>query len=128
MHDAQARLSQRLADRNKFRMLETSSIYFDSGKSELRNEDMNELEGVAKALKADANVILELQGFADPRGNDRDNNELARERVEAVIRYLVQRHGIELRQLRAVAMGKVALVAGELMARGHARSGDEPRV
>ncbi len=112
-HGAQARLSQRLADRNKFRVLETGSIYFDSGKTDIRDRDMNELEDAAKALKADANVILELQGFADPRGNDRDNNELARERVEAVIRYLVQRHGIELRQLRAVAMGKVALVGGE---------------
>ena len=112
-HEAQARLSQRLADRNKFRLQETRSIYFDSGKAEIRNQDMNELEDVAKALKADANAVLELQGFADPRGNDRDNNELARERVEAVIRYLVQPHGIELRQLRAVAMGTVALVAGE---------------
>jgi len=33
--------------------------------------------------------------------------------VEAAARYLVQRHGIELRQLRAFAMGKVALAAGE---------------
>jgi outer membrane protein OmpA-like peptidoglycan-associated protein len=109
-HDAQARLAQRLADRNKFRLLDTSSIYFDSGKTDIRDRETNELENAAKTLKADANVILELQGFADPRGNDRDNNELARERVEVVIRYLVQRHGIELRQLRAVAMGKVALV------------------
>jgi len=91
-------------------LLDTGSIYFDSGKTEIRDRDTNELEDAAKTLKADANVILELQGFADPRGNDRDNNELARERVEAVTRYLVQRHGIELRQLRAVAMGKVALV------------------
>jgi len=111
--DAGDRLSQRLADRNKFRVLETRSIYFDSGKTEVRDRDVNELEDVAKALKADANAVLELQGFADPRGNDRQNNELARERVEAVTRYLVQRHGIELRQLRGLAMGKVALAAGE---------------
>ena len=111
--DAEARLSQRLADRNKFRLQETRSIYFDSDKTEIRKQDMNELEDVAKALKADANAVLELQGFADPRGNDRHNSELARERVEAVTRYLVQRHGIELRQLRTVAMGKVVLAAGE---------------
>ena len=107
--DAEARLAQRLADRNKLRLLETRSIYFDSGKTEIRSGDMSELEDVAKALKADANAILELQGFADPRGNDRQNNELARERVEAVTRYLVQRYDIELRQLRGFAMGKVAV-------------------
>jgi outer membrane protein OmpA-like peptidoglycan-associated protein len=112
-HDAEARLSQRLADRNKYRLLGTRFIYFGFGQAEIRREDINELEDLAKALKADANAVLELQGFADPRGSDRYNNELARERVEAVIRYLVQRHDIELRQLRAVAMGKVALSAGE---------------
>ncbi len=112
-HDAEARLSQRLADRNKYKLLGTTLIYFDSGQAEIRREDINELEDLAKALKADANTVLELQGFADPRGSDRYNYELARERVEAVIRYLVQHHDIALRQLRAVAMGKVALGAGE---------------
>jgi outer membrane protein OmpA-like peptidoglycan-associated protein len=112
-HDADARLSQRLADRNKFRLLGTRFIYFDFGQAEIRREDINELEDLAKALKADANAVLELQGFADPRGSDRYNNGLARERVEAVVRYLVKHHGIELRQLRAVAMGKTALGAGE---------------
>ena len=111
--DAEARLSQRLASRNRHRLLATKFIYFDSGQTEVRSQDVNELEDVAKALTADPNAILELQGFADSRGSDQYNRELARERVEAVMRYFVQRHGIELRQLRAIAMGKVALGAGE---------------
>jgi outer membrane protein OmpA-like peptidoglycan-associated protein len=111
--DVEARLSQRLASRNRYRLLNTKSVYFDSGQTEIRSQDVNELEDVAKALTADPNAILELQGFADSRGSDRYNHELARERVEAVTRYLVQRHGIELRQLRAISMGKVAPGAGE---------------
>jgi outer membrane protein OmpA-like peptidoglycan-associated protein len=111
--DAEARLSQRLASRNKHRLLDTRFVYFDSGQTEIRSQDVNELEDVAKALTADPNAILELRGFADSQGSDRYNRELARERAEAVMRYLVQRHGIELRQLRAITMGKVALGAGE---------------
>jgi outer membrane protein OmpA-like peptidoglycan-associated protein len=111
--DVEARLSQRLASRNKHRLLDTKFVYFDSGQTEIRSQDVNELEDVAKALTADPNAILELQGFADSRGSDRYNRELARERVEAVMRHLVQRHGIELRQLRAISMGKAALDAGE---------------
>ena len=111
--DVEARLSQRLASRNRHRLLDTKFVYFDSGQTEIRSRDVNELEDLAKALTADPNAILELQGFADSRGSDRYNRELARERVEAVMRYLVQRHGIELRQLRAISMGKVALGAGE---------------
>ncbi|PYN85998.1 MAG: hypothetical protein DMD87_20830 [Candidatus Rokuibacteriota bacterium] len=111
--DVEARLSQRFAGRNNYRLLETKSVYFDSGHTEVRSQDIDELAAVAKALTADPNAILELQGFADARGSDRYNRELARERVEAVMRHLVQHHGIELRQLRAISMGKVALVAGE---------------
>src|SRR5947209_16087076 len=111
--DVEARLSQRLASRNRHRLLDTKSVYFDSGQIEIRSQDVNELDDVAKALTADPNAILELQGFADSRGSDRYNRELARERVEVVTRYLMQRHGIELRQLRAISMGTEALGAGE---------------
>jgi outer membrane protein OmpA-like peptidoglycan-associated protein len=111
--DAEARLAQRFAGRNKYRLVDAKSVYFASGQIELRRQDVDELEAVARALAADPNAILELQGFADAQGSDRYNRELARERVETVMRHLVQRHGIELRQLRALAMGKVALAAGE---------------
>ena len=111
--DVEARLSQRLASRNRYRLLDTKVVYFDSGQTEIRRQDFNELEDAAKALTADPNAMLELQGFADSRGSDRSNRELARERVETVMRYLVQRHGIELRQLRAISMGKVTLGADE---------------
>ena len=110
--DAEARLSQRFASRNRYRLVETKSVYFDSGQTEVRSQDVAELESVAKALMADPNAVVELQGFADMRGSDRSNRELARERVEAVMRYLVQQ-GIELRQARAIAMGKVTLATGE---------------
>src|SRR5262249_35466942 len=111
--DVEARLSQRIAGRNKYRRLDTKFVYFDSSRTEIRSQDVKELEAVAQALTADPNAILKLQGFADLRGDDRYNRELARERAEAVMRYLVRRHGIELHQLRAISVGKVALGAGE---------------
>jgi len=111
--DVEARLSQRLASRNRYRLVETKSVYFDSGQTEVRGQDADELASVANALMADPNAVIELQGFADMRGSDRSNRELARERVEAVMRYLVQHHGIELRQTSAIAMGKGTLAPGE---------------
>jgi peptidoglycan-associated lipoprotein len=111
--DAEARLAQRFAGRNRYRVLNTKSVYFASGRIELRGQDLDEVDAVAKALAADPNAILELQGFADAQGSDRYNRELARERVETVMRHLVQQHGVELRQLRALAMGKVPIAASE---------------
>jgi outer membrane protein OmpA-like peptidoglycan-associated protein len=111
--DVEARLAQRIASRNSYRLLDTKSVYFGSGQIELRSQDISELDAVAKALATNPNAILELHGFADSQGSDRYNRELARERVEAVVRYLIQRHGIELRQLQGITMGEVALAAGE---------------
>jgi outer membrane protein OmpA-like peptidoglycan-associated protein len=111
--DAETRLGQRLAGRNKYRVVDTKVVYFDSGRTDVRAQDVAELDEIAKLLTADPNAVLELHGFTDPQGSDRYNRELARERADAVMRYLVQRHGIELRQLLAISMGKAAPAPGE---------------
>jgi outer membrane protein OmpA-like peptidoglycan-associated protein len=105
--ETETRFSQRFAVRNVYSTIETKSIYFDFGKAGLRDEGLNELDEIARALKADPNAVVELFGFADPRGTDRYNYQLSRERVDAVIRHLVQRHGIDVRRIHAVGMGKV---------------------
>jgi outer membrane protein OmpA-like peptidoglycan-associated protein len=111
--EAEAQLNQRFANRNKYTTVETKVVFFDFNKADLRDEGIAELEDIARALKADPNASLELQGFADSRGPDRYNYQLTRERVDAVVRYLVQRHGIDLRRIHAVGMGKAALGPGE---------------
>ena len=111
--EAETAFNQRFANRNKYAMVETKSVFFDFNKSQLKDEGFTELEDVAKALKSDPNAVLELQGFADPRGTDQYNYVLTRDRVDAVVRYLVQRHNIDLRRIAAVGMGKIALAAGE---------------
>lgn len=106
--DAEARLAQRLAGRNRYRVLDSKTVYFDSGRIDIRPQDVAVLDDMAKALADDPNAILELQGFADTKGSDRYNRELARERVDVVMRYLMQRHQIELRQLYGLGMGTAA--------------------
>jgi len=111
--DSESVFNQRFANRNKYAQVETKSVFFDFNKAELKDEGINELREVAKALKADPNAVLELQGFADARGTDRYNYQLTRERVDSVVRYLVMREGVDLRRIAAVGMGKVALTSGE---------------
>ena len=72
-----------MTNRNKFAMVETKSVYFDFDKAALRDEGVSDIEEVAKALKADPNAVVELQGFADARGAERYNYQLTRERVDA---------------------------------------------
>ena len=111
--DAETQLNQKFANRNRYAPVETKVIYFDFAKSNLRDEGINELAEIARALKADPNAVLELQGFADSRGSDHYNYQLTRDRVDAVVRHLVQQHGVDLRRIHAVGMGKAGLAAGE---------------
>src|SRR6185436_886170 len=55
-HDAEARLAQRLASRNRYRVLDTKAIHFDVGRIEIRKQDITTLDEVAKALAADPNA------------------------------------------------------------------------
>jgi len=113
LKETEAQLSQRIANRNNYSTMETIIVYFDFNKSDLKDAGFNELREMVKALKANPNAIIELQGFADPRGTDRYNYQLTRERVDAVARYLVREQGIDLRRIHSVGMGKIAPAAGE---------------
>ena len=106
LRNTEAQVSQRFANRNYFLVLEEKSVYFDSNKADIRETDTAVLLEMVTALKANPNAVLELRGFADPRGTARDNYRLSRERVEAVARYLVQQHGIDLRRIHAAGMGQ----------------------
>jgi hypothetical protein len=46
--DAETRLAQRIADRNKYRVLETRFIYFQSARSDINDAGVKELDEVAR--------------------------------------------------------------------------------
>ena len=122
VRDLDGRLSARIANRNKFTSLDTRSIFFDFGKSDLKDEGMTMLLEVAKALKEDPNAIVELRGHTDGVGNERQNVLLSRERVDAVVRYLAQKEGVELRRIHAVGLGKAVPVADNNTREGRAKN------
>ncbi|MBI2526603.1 MAG: OmpA family protein [Candidatus Rokubacteria bacterium] len=120
--DVDGRLTQRLANRNRYAPVETRTLYFAFGKAELRDEAINELGEVVKILKEDPNAVVELQGHTDSVGNDRLNLRLSRERADAVVRHLVHKHGIELRRIHALGLGKAVPVANNDTQEGRAKN------
>ena len=66
-----------------------------------------QLDAIAMGIKlAGANVHVRIEGHTDASGSDRHNLILSRKRAEAVKKYLVSRHGIDMTSLRAVGLGK----------------------
>jgi outer membrane protein OmpA-like peptidoglycan-associated protein len=120
--EVESRLSQRLANRNKYTTVETRTVGFDFGKADLGDEGQTVLVEVARALQADPNMVVELSGHTDSVGSDRYNLQLSRERVEAVARQLVLKHGVEPRRIFSVGLGKLQPVSDNSSKDGRARN------
>jgi outer membrane protein OmpA-like peptidoglycan-associated protein len=80
------------------------NIFFDTGKSELKNESVSELEKVRELLIANIDLKVQINGHTDNTGNAVTNRLLSLERAEAVVKYLVE-HGIDPTRLSAKGFG-----------------------
>ena len=121
VRDLDTRTTQRFANRNRFTALDTRSIFFDFGRTELTDGGMTSLIEVVKALKEDPNAIIELTGHTDGVGATKANLQVSRERVDAVARYLVQQ-GVEVRRIHTVGLGKAVPVADNNTREGRAKN------
>ena len=81
------------------------TIYFDFDKSMLRSVHKTELERTAIMLKRMPNLMLNIEGHTDQRGNEEYNKNLSERRAQVVMDYLVNR-GVESNRLESQWFGK----------------------
>ncbi len=78
------------------------NIFFDSGKSTLRDESTAELNRlvvlIQKIAKVKPNVKIEISGHTDNVGSESMNQRLSEARAKSVVNYLIQK-GIQSRNL-----------------------------
>jgi outer membrane protein OmpA-like peptidoglycan-associated protein len=80
------------------------NIFFDTGKSEIKSESLNELEKLRELLITNANLKMQINGHTDNTGNPASNMVLSLHRAEAVVQYLVEK-GINPDRLSAKGFG-----------------------
>lgn len=80
-------------------VVELADIYFDTGKSLLKEIFAPNLEAVAKVLQDHPNLVLEIAGHADPRSMMdsayTSNWWLANGRTKTVKKYLVEKYNVD---------------------------------
>lgn len=99
-------MDQKLENADNFQIVKTASIQFGFDKSELTEEDMQQLDVLAKSVKSMKHYVIEVQGFTDSAGSSKYNLQLSRRRADAVVRYLSAKHRIPLVKISLLGYGE----------------------
>ena len=81
-----------------------AKIYFDAGKSDLKDQFNKDLDQLLEMLKSDPELGIEISGFASAEGSEEMNRDLSNKRAISVLDYLNHR-GIVRRRIVAKGYG-----------------------
>lgn len=81
------------------------NIHYDFGKSSIRKGEAQELEDLARLMKAYPSMEVELTSHTDCRGSDEFNLQLSLDRAESAKAFLASR-GINKRRIKAFGYGE----------------------
>jgi outer membrane protein OmpA-like peptidoglycan-associated protein len=90
---------------SKDMMQKVSKIYFDSNKSDLKNDFIAELNKVLAELQKNPDLGIEIAGYADAVGNKEYNLNLSNKRASTVLQFFNSR-GIARRRIIAKGFGQ----------------------
>jgi OmpA-OmpF porin, OOP family len=98
------------------------NILFDTAKATIKPESAGTLAIIAEALKAEADLKIEIQGHTDNVGAAATNLKLSQDRAAAVKAYLVQTGGIAAARLTTAGLGDTKPVADNKTEEGRAQN------
>jgi outer membrane protein OmpA-like peptidoglycan-associated protein len=97
-------------------------IYFDTGKSVMKPESDAALAEIAKLLKGDGKLKVNVVGHTDSVGGIESNMKLSQDRANAVVQALTGKYGIEAVRLKAYGVGPLCPVASNDTEEGKAKN------
>lgn len=81
-------------------------IHFGFDSAKVQQADYQELQEIADYLNENPNKVAQIQGYADSVGTSDYNQDLSKERAEAVASLLVEEFGIDSSRLDTVGFGE----------------------
>lgn len=104
--ETNSRLTRLWENRNKRSLVETIDVPFRFDRWDLSDSSANALVGLAKELKENERLAVELEGYTDQTGDPKYNIQLSQRRVETVRRFLVKQ-GVEQPRIHSIGLGPV---------------------
>jgi len=100
-----------------------ATAHFEVGDSVLSEESQQEIAALAKKALSYVGFVIEVRGYADSTGRLEDNQQLSKERAQAVVAYLLQECQIPAKNIAAPgAMGETNPTASNETAYGRAEN------
>ena len=99
---------------------EKGPIRFKKGKADVDPACDPTMKYIAKILKDSPGFHVQVDGHTDNVGNPESNRKLSQNRAEAVVKYLVEKKGVDAKQLSAKGFGDSQTIADNKTQRGRA--------
>jgi OOP family OmpA-OmpF porin len=116
-------LRGRMADIDKYNVKSTTNVHFDTGRSELSDQDKADLCSAATNAQATENALMLVVGYTDSTGGEDLNQTLSEKRAARVINYLQQNCGWKpYRMLTPTGMAKADPLASNETEEGKAQN------
>jgi len=87
-----------------------NNIFFEFGKFDLLPESYPELNRLAEFLQKNPEIKIQINGYTDNIGTNKDNQILSQKRADAVRDYLISK-GIEANRIGAIGYGEKVPIA-----------------
>ena len=94
-----------------------NNIFFDSNKSTLRKESKVEIDKLIALMKEYPELVIEVSGHTDSKGNDDANMKLSQTRSQAVVNALIKK-GAKNQNLVAKGYGETLPIAPNTLPNG----------
>ncbi len=101
---------------------DAKNIFFATGSFKLLPKSYKSLNEVAKILKDDPNLKLNISGHTDNVGKPEKNQLLSENRAKAVLTYLTEKGGVDASKLAAAGYGDTKPIASNKTAAGKAKN------
>ncbi|MGK7391211.1 MAG: OmpA family protein [Candidatus Cyclobacteriaceae bacterium M2_1C_046] len=85
-------------------LIRLEKLIFALGKAKITKESYKELDIILEMLNENPDMIIQLEGHTDYRGNEKANMKLSEARVESVQKYLIGR-GVDKKRIKTKAFG-----------------------
>ena len=117
--------SKRFSEMGEYAVTDQTTVYFGSGDYAISDEHKQALAALAKEALANGNkaYLIQVSAFADASGNAASNQELSKDRAEAVVAYLIQECSIPVgRIVSPGALGETNPAASNESKEGRAQN------